>query len=106
MEQENPNQPHPVETPNEPRPAATDGGSPDQRRRRPRRRYPRRRFYDRGPGGDNSGPQENSNYEQNGPGGDGAMEGEGSEIENAEQSQAEPEFGEGIIEISGKGFGF
>ena len=31
---------------------------------------------------------------------------EGSEIENAEQGGGEPEFGEGIIEISGKGFGF
>ena len=28
------------------------------------------------------------------------------ETENGEQVQAEPEFGEGIIEISGKGFGF
>jgi transcription termination factor Rho len=105
MEQDNPNQPPPVETPNEPRPAATDGASPDQRRRRPRRRYPRRRFYERGPGNENSGNQENSNYEQNGPGGDGSLE-EGGELENAEQSGAEPELGEGIIEISGKGFGF
>src|SRR5437764_12918321 len=27
-------------------------------------------------------------------------------VDNGEQSQAEPEFGERIIEISGKGFGF
>ena len=33
---------------------------------------------------------------------------EGAEgaVENGEQVQAEPEFGEGIIEVSGKGFGF
>ena len=115
MEQDNQNQPPRVETENQPpRPAEAEGGSADQRRRRPRRRYPRRRFYDRGPGGDNSNaaPQEGarSDYEQNGPAGESSPEGQGAlpggDIENSDQPQAEPEFGEGIIEISGKGFGF
>ena len=105
MDQENQNQPPPVETENQSRPADVEGGAPDQnRRRRSRRRYPRRRFYDRdrGPGNENQGPRD---YEQNGPSGEGyeAAPGEG---ENGEQSQGEPELGEGIIEISGKGFGF
>src|SRR4029434_8955791 len=36
----------------------------------------------------------------------GRREGAGRGAEGGEQVQAEPEFGEGIIEISGKGFGF
>jgi transcription termination factor Rho len=108
MEQDNQNQPPPpppVETGSQPRPADTDGGSADQRRRpRSRRRYPRRRFYDRDrpAGSDNSG-----GYEQNGPAGEGSGYTEGNppaEGDNGEQG--EPELGEGIIEISGKGFGF
>ncbi len=120
MEQDNQNQPPPpVETENQPRPAESEGGSTaDQRRRRPRRRYPRRRFYDRGgprPENSNSSNSENArsdapDYQQNGPAGEGSSETEGrlsaSDIENAEQNQGEPELGEGIIEISGKGFGF
>ena len=35
-----------------------------------------------------------------------AREGAEGAVENGEQVQVEPEFGEGIIEISGKGFGF
>src|SRR5450432_1730970 len=103
MEQDNQNQPPPpVGTENQPRPADGEGASADQRRRRPRRRYPRRRFYDRGPGSENQAPRE---YEQNGPG-DGYEAPPAAEGENGEQVQTEPEFGEGIIEISGKGFGF
>ncbi len=105
MEQDNQNQPPPpVETANQPRPADTEGGSADQRRRRSRRRYPRRRFYDRDrpPGSDNSG-----GYDQNGPGGEGSGFAEGSApAEGDNGMQGEPELGEGIIEISGKGFGF
>src|SRR5712671_6188328 len=114
MEQDNQSQPRPpVDTENQPRPAETDGGSGDQRRRRPRRRYPRRRFYDRGPRNENSNSSfsENSRseggpYEQNGPAGEGSSdpEAQGNEALTSEQAQAEPEFGEGIIEISGKGF--
>jgi transcription termination factor Rho len=117
MEQDNQNQPPPpVQTEGQPRPADSDGGgSADQRRRRPRRRYPRRRFYDRGPRNDNanSSYSENSRpeggaYEQNGPAGEGSSDpdAQGNEALTSEQAQAEPEFGEGIIEISGKGFGF
>jgi transcription termination factor Rho len=117
MEQDNQNQPPPpVQTEGQPRPADSDGGgSADQRRRRPRRRYPRRRFYDRGPRNENSNSSlsENSRseggpYEQNGPSAEGSSdpEAQGNEALTSEQAQAEPEFGEGIIEISGKGFGF
>ena len=115
MEQDNQNQPPPAETGNQPRPAESSGGpATDQRRRRPRRRYPRRRFYDRGPGNDNNSnapyQEGSSDNQQNGPGGDNFSDAEGGEprvdVENGEQSQAEPELGEGIIEISGKGFGF
>lgn len=115
MEPDNQSQPPRVDTENQPpRPAEADGGSADQRRRRPRRRYPRRRFYDRGPGGENanapSAENARADYEQNGPGGDASSEGQGGlasgELENSEQGAGEPEFGEGIIEISGKGFGF
>src|SRR3954451_13001677 len=106
MEPENENKPPPVETPS---------ASPDQRRPRGRRRYGRRRFYDRGnrtdnfsstPGQENSGA--NHGEGGNASGGDvETVEGTGpSETENGEQVQTEPEFGEGIIEISGKGFGF
>jgi transcription termination factor Rho len=117
MEQDNQNQPPPpVQTEGQPRPAESDGGgSADQRRRRPRRRYPRRRFYDRGPRNDNSNSSFSDNsrpdggsYEQNGPGGESSSdpEAQGNEALTSEQAQAEPELGEGIIEISGKGFGF
>src|SRR4051794_36688914 len=108
MEQDNQNQPPPpVETGNQPRPTTEgEGGSSDQRRRRSRRRYPRRRFYDRGSGGnENSGGA--GDYPQNGPGGEGGgHEGAADAGENGDQTQEEPELGEGIIEISGKGFGF
>ncbi len=113
MEQENENRPAPLETENQSRPQETDSASPDQRRRRPRRRYPRRRFYDRGNRNDNFGssPQDNSrDYVPSATDGGDPAETETqqplTEAENGEQTQAEPEFGEGIIEISGKGFGF
>jgi transcription termination factor Rho len=119
MEQDNQNQPPPpVQAEGQPRPPDSEGGgSADQRRRRPRRRYPRRRFYDRGPRTENSNSNssfsensrsEGGSYEQNGPGGEASndSESQGNEALTSEQAQAEPEFGEGIIEISGKGFGF
>src|SRR5436309_2546306 len=107
MEPENEKQPPPADT----KPASA-AATPDQRRHRPRRRYGRRRFYDRGGGNDNfeSSGSENSNH---GEGGNAAstdvdtMEGNApADNELSDQPQAEPEFGEGIIEISGKGFGF
>src|SRR5205809_2439464 len=113
MEQENENQPAPLETENQSRPQETDSTSPDQRRRRPRRRYPRRRYYGGGNRNDNFGSsyQENSrDYAPSAADGGNPAETEDqqapAETENGEQVQAEPEFGEGIIEISGKGFGF
>jgi len=114
MEQENDKQPPPPETENQSRPVETDSGSPDQRRRRPRRRYPRRRFYDRGNRNDNFGssPAQDNSRDFAPAATDGGEPPETedrqslAEAENGEQTQAEPEFGEGIIEISGKGFGF
>ena len=111
--EENENQPAPLDTGNQSRPQEADSGSPDQRRRRPRRRFPRRRYYDRGNRNDNFGSSYGENSREYAPSaGDGgdppATEDQQApaEVENGEQVQAEPEFGEGIIEISGKGFGF
>src|SRR4029077_311378 len=98
-------QPAPVE-------AAADPVLREQRQHRPRRRFPRRRYRDRG----GRFGEENSNEAQNSSGGGGPASGdtggatlgrqsvatvEGA-VENGEQVQREPEFGEGIIEISGK----
>jgi len=94
MEQENENQPPPLET---------ESAAPEQRRHRGRRRYGRRRYYDRGNNFDAS-HQENSDGDV--ATSEAADRQAGSETENGDQVQAEPEFGEGIIEISGKGFGF
>src|ERR1051326_8345978 len=98
---------------NEKQPVPVEGAagpvSREQRQHRPRRRFPRRRYRGDRFGGDHSN-------ESQGPGGDTGVEtldqsasggpaAADAETENGEQVQAEPEFGEGIIEISGKGFG-
>jgi len=105
----------------DPAPPETESAVPEQRHHRPRRRFPRRRYRgdrfrrDR----DNSEESSNSsspNADNSGadvavetldqpatPGGREAAEGA---TETGESVQTEPEFGEGIIEISGKGFGF
>jgi transcription termination factor Rho len=109
MEPENENQP-PLETENQSRPPESDPASIEQRRRRPRRRYPRRRYY--GNRNDNFGSYQENSRDYAPPAADGGdpVETEDQvsapETENGEQTQVEPEFGEGIIEISGKGFGF
>src|SRR6266571_9135660 len=104
-ENNNDNQPAPVE-------AAADPVSREQRQHRPRRRFPRRRYRNRGErfGGDHSNESPGAardtgveTLDQSAPGGPVVVE---TEAENGEPVQAEPEFGEGIIEISGKGFGF
>src|SRR5437868_9544063 len=111
MNKENENQPAPLET---------GSAMPEQRQHRPRRRFPRRRYRDRGDrfrrGDSEESPNSSStNADVAGPdvgvetldrsasGGREAVEGA---VETGEQVQTEPEFGEGIIEISGKGFGF
>src|SRR5437588_154202 len=103
MSEENENQPAPVEARTEtgPRPEVEPRPERD-RHRRPRRRFPRRRNYnsdypnsDREGGFNNEAPGELAEVQTE----DAAGEGEGGE-------PREPEFGEGIIEISGKGFGF
>src|SRR5262245_64743129 len=103
MNEENENQPAPVET---------ESASPEQRHHRPRRRFPRRRYRGDRFRRDNSeeSPNSSSTNADNDvavetldqPASAGATEGG----EASEAVQAEPEFGEGIIEISGKGFGF
>ncbi len=99
------NQPAPVET-------AADPALPEQRQHRPRRRFPRRRYRDRGGrfGGDNSNEPPNvggdTGVETLDRSASGGREDAEAAPESGEQVQAEPEFGEGIIEISGKGFGF
>src|SRR5712691_3438591 len=102
------------ENENPPQPVGTESAPTEQRHFRPRRRYPRRRYRDRGDrlGGDNSNEAQNYSPTAVDPATGGAgvdtLDRQSSEgaVENGEQVQAEPEFGEGIIEISGKGFGF
>jgi transcription termination factor Rho len=112
MNEENENQPAPLET---------ESASTEQRQHRPRRRYPRRRYRDRGSrvGVENFNNSYNDSPNSSPTTADPATgsvgvetldrqspEGTESTVENGEQVQREPEFGEGIIEISGKGFGF
>src|SRR2546430_8095539 len=105
---------------NETQPVPTESASPEQRHHRPRRRFPRKRYRGRDDrfGRDDSAESPNSSSVNANPGGAatdvetldrpaaGAREGGEPAAEGGEQVQAEPEFGEGIIEISGKGFGF
>src|SRR6266513_4943351 len=111
MNEENENQPAPLET---------ESASPEQRHHRPRRRFPRKRYRDRGDRfrGDDSEKSPNASSVNSDPPGavtdietldrpaPGGREGAETAAEGGEQVQTEPEFGEGIIEISGKGFGF
>ena len=111
MNEENENQPAPLET---------GSASPEQRHPRPRRRFPRRRYRggDRFRRGNSEEAPNSASTNADNAGADVAVEtldqppsGAGRETaegggENIEQVQSEPEFGEGIIEISGKGFGF
>src|SRR5438876_8995232 len=108
MSEENDNQPSPQ----------TDTQS--DRPRRPRRRFPRRHSgpRDRGPQeqrGDLNGPGERVESSvadetggaprvNEGDQRDESTRGEGGPSQNGE-IEREPEFGDGIIEISGKGFG-
>src|SRR5438874_3812578 len=103
MNEENQNQP-PLET-------TESAGAPpsEQRRPRGRRRYGRRRYYNRGDRNDTL--NEPYNESRNDVGGEGTGDAVATETvegatEGAEQVEREPEYGEGIIEISGKGFGF
>src|SRR5438552_14873256 len=109
MNEENENQPAPLET---------QSASPEQRHHRPRRRFPRRRYRGDRFRRDNSEGSSNSssaNTDKTGaevgvetlnePSVAGLETSEGA-AETSEPVQTEPEFGEGIIEISGKGFGF
>jgi transcription termination factor Rho len=120
MNEENENQPAIGPTRGgEPAPLETESASTEQRHHRPRRRFPRRRYRGDRFRRDNSEESPNSSpTNADNAGGDVAVEtldqpgtagkeaAEGVVSESGEQVQVEPEFGEGIIEISGKGFGF
>src|SRR5215813_7799948 len=107
MNEENENQPAPLET---------ESALPEQRHHRPRRRFPRRRYRGDRFRRDNS--EESPNSSSTNADGDVAVDtldqptsGGAREVaegtgETSEPVPTEPEFGEGIIEISGKGFGF
>src|SRR5881392_1501763 len=115
MNEENENQPAPLEA---------ESASTEQRQHRPRRRYPRRRYRDRSNrfGSDNFNDSSNDAPNSSPATADpatgsvgvetldrsasGGPEGSESAPSPNGELQAEPEFGEGIIEISGKGFGF
>ena len=121
MNEENENQSATGQTRDgEPVPRETESALPEQRQHRSRRRFPRRHYRDRGDRFRRGDSQESSNsssrdvgsasgdvgvetLDRAASGGRETVEGSG---ETGEQTQAEPEFGEGIIEISGKGFGF
>src|SRR4029453_8372598 len=105
---------------NENQPVPTESASPEQRHHRPRRRFPRKRYRDRSERfrrDDTENSPNSSSVNADAAGGaidvetidrpaSGGREGTEAGAEGGEQVQAEPEFGEGIIEISGKGFGF
>src|SRR5438309_11882099 len=90
------------------RPLETESAAaPEQRRPRGRRRYGRRRYYNRGDRSDNfNEPYNESRNDSPGAATPVATETLEGAPESGEQVEREPEFGEGIIEISGKGFGF
>src|SRR6267154_2575808 len=105
---------------NQPVPLETESAVPEQRQPRSRRRFPRRRYRDRGDrfrrGDSEELPNSSSTnadparadvgvetLDRPAAGDREAVEGA---VETGEPVQTEPEFGEGIIEISGKGFGF
>src|SRR5437764_5272022 len=99
MNEENQNQP-PLET-------GSAAAPQEQRRPRGRRRYGRRRYYNRGDRNDNFN-EPYSEGRNDSPGDAGGDPVATETIEGAPESgePREPEYGEGIIEISGKGFGF
>src|SRR6266550_2214540 len=105
---------------NETQPVPTESASTEQRHHHPRRRFPRKRYRDRGDRFRRDDSEESPNSSSTsadvaGPNvgvetldrpASGSGEAVGGAVETGEQVQTEPEFGEGIIEISGKGFGF
>ena len=100
MSEENDSQPA---TEMRPETEARADAPPRERHRRPRRRFPRRR------GSFNSEYSNDrySNYNNDAPAEqqlETTESGVTTDVEGGEP--AEPEFGDGIIEISGKGFGF
>src|SRR6266436_9888823 len=102
MNEENKNQPVPLET---------ESATPEQRQHRSRRRFPRRRYRDRGDRFRRDNSEESPNSSSTNAGATGSEVGvetldrpalagreaiEGA-VETGEPVQTEPEFGEGII---------
>src|SRR4029453_3613261 len=101
MSEENDNPPVEARTETEPRPQ-TEPRPDRERHRRPRRRYPRRRNFN----SDYMNSDRESNFNNDAPAESAEVQTEGVAGEGENAEPREPEFGEGIIEISGKGFGF
>src|SRR5207244_10682359 len=106
MNEENENQPAPLET---------GSALPEQRHHRPRRRYPRRRYRSDRFRRDNSGESPNSSSSIVDPVSADAgvetldgqpREGVDGSVDNGEQAQAERKFRQRITQISSNGSGF
>src|SRR5437660_12193485 len=119
MNEENENQSATGQTRDgQPAPPESESALPEQRQHRSRRRFPRRRYRDRGDRfrrGDSEESLNSSSKNADPAGADvgvetldrpasGGREAVEGAVEAGEPVQTEPEFGEGIIEISGKGF--
>src|SRR5881392_4098819 len=103
MNEENQNQSATGQTRSGEPPLETQSGpAPEQRRPRGRRRYGRRRYYNRGDRNENLNEPYNESR-NDAPGGATGDPVATETLEGAPESgeQREPEFGEGIIEISG-----
>src|SRR2546429_4469671 len=101
MSEENESRPIEARTETEPRPQ-TEPRPDRERNRRPRRRYPRRRNFN----SDYVNSERENNFNNDAPAESGEAQTEVVAGEGESVEPREPEFGEGIIEISGKGFGF
>src|ERR1051326_1415938 len=101
MSEENDSQPAEAQTETEARPQ-TEPRPDRERHRRPRRRYPRRRNFN----SDYMNADRENNFNNDAPAESAEVQTEAGIGEGETAEPREPEFGEGIIEISGKGFGF
>src|SRR5213079_2184965 len=101
MSEENESRPIEAQTETETRPQ-TEPRPDRERHRRPRRRYPRRRNFN----SDYTNSDRENNFNNEPPGELAEVQTEVAAGEGEGAEPREPEFGEGIIEISGKGFGF
>src|SRR5205814_3836465 len=101
MSEENESRPTEAQTETETRPQ-TEPRPDRERHRRPRRRYPRGRNFN----SDYMNSERENNFNNDASPESAEVEIEVVAAEGEKAEPREPEFGEGIIEISGKGFGF